>query len=356
MAATHTDADWPLTFVTPTPWSVLGLEDRESTLLRVAGIISAESLYLRLLDPGQRLLLSRYLEATEKELIDWRRVLVERVPSLAAARPCEVGPLAFGCQDIEPEERSEERAYLDDFDDMISGYDWAAHDHEHIDLRADLPGPVSQGARGFCWAFAAVAGTEGMLGLSKGSEAFVVQVAKNDIGDPWPNDDGGSSVVAAKAMIEYGIPEESDYPMTLDLSIHERPPDWVYERAISHRLGDYLVFGDRYGFGIDAVAAALRGDAAFPGRPLAISVPVYPSIRAVGSDGLLPDPLPGEEPIGYHAMSIVGVTLVQVEGYDLPYLIVRNSWGKQWGDRGHCYLSERYLNEHARRLLAVFTT
>lgn len=38
----------------------------------------------------------------------------------------------------------------------------------------------------------------------------------------------------------------------------------------------------------------------------------------------------------YHAMVCVGFKVVD----DVRYLIVRNSWGSSWGDRGHCYLKE----------------
>lgn len=38
----------------------------------------------------------------------------------------------------------------------------------------------------------------------------------------------------------------------------------------------------------------------------------------------------------WHAISIVGWDIGKVDGKDVPYWIVRNSWGQDWGENGYC--------------------
>ena len=54
--------------------------------------------------------------------------------------------------------------------------------------------------------------------------------------------------------------------------------------------------------------------------------------RKVGRNGVVPMPADGELSVGGHAMLIVG--------YDIKtkMYLVRNSWGKRWGDRGYCHI------------------
>ena len=42
--------------------------------------------------------------------------------------------------------------------------------------------------------------------------------------------------------------------------------------------------------------------------------------------------------IGGHAMTIVGWEIINVIGRTIPSWIIRNSWGKDWGDNGYIYL------------------
>ena len=346
----------------PSVWDELRLGDDVRAKLIRAGTVSVEDFFLRTVEPEQKRLLSEFLGVTIATVDAWRTELLRRYPELGDAQPCELGPLAFGAEFVpDPVVAPATDEYLTDFLRMVRGYDWQRDGTPAIDLREGLHPVTSQGTRGFCWAYAVVAAAEGtsetFAGRTgrKGSEAFVVQAAKADIGDPWPDKDGGSPAIAAKVLERFGLPLENDYPMRPDLSIREKPPASVYSKAKENRFAPVLFVISEFGKDINAIAAILNGASGFRGRPLPISVPLFQSFRTVGRNGIVPNPLPGETRLGYHAMTIVGLLMVDVGGTRIPYLIVRNSWGPGWGDGGYCFLSQDYLEQHAYSLLTLFT-
>jgi C1A family cysteine protease len=78
---------------------------------------------------------------------------------------------------------------------------------------------------------------------------------------------------------------------------------------------------------------------------------VYESFeaQAVAQTGILREmPTNEERVLGGHAVMAVGYT------DRFQCFIVRNSWGSNWGDQGHCYMPYKYLTE--RKLSADFWT
>lgn len=117
-------------------------------------------------------------------------------------------------------------------------------------------------------------------------------------------------------------------PAKLDV----RPPDAAYERAESHRVQSYhRVLQD-----LAHLKACLAG-----GFPFVFGVRLYAGFPLANTAGRseVTMPGPGAQPLGGHALLAVG--------YDdsRGAFIVRNSWGAEWGDRGHCYLPYEYLTD-----------
>jgi C1A family cysteine protease len=103
-------------------------------------------------------------------------------------------------------------------------------------------------------------------------------------------------------------------------------------------------------------------------QPVLIGMEVYASMESdsVTETGVLPMPQKGEEILGGHAVLAVGYTdsLPKETIKKLPakkllrklldfvfrkkaatgYLIVRNSWGENWGDHGYFYMPYEYVN------------
>jgi hypothetical protein len=59
------------------------------------------------------------------------------------------------------------------------------------------------------------------------------------------------------------------------------------------------------------------------------------------SKGVIPIPDPSKEKvIGGHCMLAVGY---KIGDDDKEYIIVQNSWGQYWGDKGYCYIPMEYF-------------
>ncbi len=75
------------------------------------------------------------------------------------------------------------------------------------------------------------------------------------------------------------------------------------------------------------------------GYPFVFGISVYDSFESdeVAKTGIVPIPSPTEQMLGGHCIVAVG--------YDdaTQRFTIRNSWGTEWGDYGHCYLPYEYL-------------
>jgi C1A family cysteine protease len=79
------------------------------------------------------------------------------------------------------------------------------------------------------------------------------------------------------------------------------------------------------------------------GYPVVLGMTVYQSFESdsVVKTGIVPVPKCREKTLGGHAMLIVGYKKI---GKTL-YLIVRNSWGTDWGDQGYCYIPTSFISK-----------
>ena len=77
------------------------------------------------------------------------------------------------------------------------------------------------------------------------------------------------------------------------------------------------------------------------GHPFVFGFSVYESFESpsVAKAGVVPMPGPGEEFLGGHAVAAVGYDQIA------KCFVVRNSWGRKWGDSGHCYMPFEYLED-----------
>jgi hypothetical protein len=70
------------------------------------------------------------------------------------------------------------------------------------------------------------------------------------------------------------------------------------------------------------------------GRPIGISMPVFPSFENVGADGMAPLPDPSETSLGGHGLCL--------SGFDPDGMWIDNSWGTGWGKSGRVHLPWGY--------------
>jgi hypothetical protein len=220
-----------------------------------------------------------------------------------------------------------------------------------VDLRAEL-GPIRfQGKRGTCVAHTVCALVECLLKrdgrATDLTEQYVYWNAKSH--DGRPNEIGTKIVVAMERQVADGACSEEVWPYVPDVipgnESHAPPPATAAADSVANRLAAYEGL-KRHDAG--AIRAALDA-----GRPIALSVPVFPNWkgnRMLKLSGFIPMPLPGNTNDGGHAMCAVGY------GYDSEftgggYLVLRNSWGSQFAPSspvapGHALLPFAYWEDY----------
>ncbi len=244
---------------------------------------------------------------------------------------------------------------LDDIERRMTGPAAAGPSGIGADLRV-LFGPVrDQGRRGTCVAHAVCAVTEALTGHAGSldlSEQFLYWNAKDH--DGQPASPGTSIKVAMDLTVADGICDEVVWPYVSEVipgNEGQGPPPADIGGSDKHRLSESAA--------LDRHDSAVIRNTLDQGRPVALSVPVFPSW--VGNpmlklSGFIPMPLPGTSHTDGHAMCGVGY------GFDSQFagggfLILRNSWGIGFAPQspvapGHALLPFAYWDEYGWELFA----
>lgn len=142
-------------------------------------------------------------------------------------------------------------------------------------------------------------------------------------------DDGTHVRMCCTAIAKMGVCRESSWQYDTTM-VYKRPSWNCYREAYAYKIAQCSKIdatGDRL---IELIIAALRVN-----HPVIFGVQVWQSFRSC--TGAVVTPTVGETKLGGHAMLIVGVNVA------MKTFIVRNSWGKAWGDLGYCYMPFSYL-------------
>jgi C1A family cysteine protease len=198
-----------------------------------------------------------------------------------------------------------------------------------VDLRWKCSSVEDQGAIGSCSAQAFVAVMEYLDRKDDDkwtdlSRLFVYYNSRTD-----PNDDGGAYLRdGTKALAKYGACDETIWPY--DVRYYSRkPPAVAYADGLKRRITEYKRVES-----LDGVRQSIADE-----FPIVFGMSIYKSFESddVSMTGVVPMPYPNEPMLGGHAVVAVG--------YDdfKACLIVRNSWGPSWGDKGYFYLPYEYI-------------
>jgi C1A family cysteine protease len=203
-----------------------------------------------------------------------------------------------------------------------------------VDLRPGCSPIQNQDQLGCCTGFAIVGALE--FDENKQREAFVklselfVYFNERDFeGDI--NEDGGAQIRdGIKLIARLGVCQESLWPYNEE-RFRDRPSLEAFQDGLNHRAIAYkrvIVEQDQFEHALAA------------GYPIVMGITVFESFEsdAVAANGLVPMPnIQTEECMGGHAVLAVG--------YDRKrrLVIVRNSWGPDWGDHGYFYLPYEFM-------------
>jgi C1A family cysteine protease len=142
--------------------------------------------------------------------------------------------------------------------------------------------------------------------------------------------DAGATIRnTVKAVVKFGYPIDDLWPYKIS-DFRKRPDDNVIRSAAREKVSSY----ERIDRDLSHIQEVLSH-----GDPIVFGFTVYESVygQDVEKTGVIPIPKKKEKVIGGHA--------VLACGYDdeRQALIIRNSWGKEWGEAGYGYLPYHFV-------------
>jgi len=159
------------------------------------------------------------------------------------------------------------------------------------------------------------------------SRLFVYALARTLDGD-LGKDEGTFIRSCFEVLNRFGIPEESVWPYD-QAKVFVSPSLIAQRAALGHKIHSYYRIKTMGQERLDEIVAALRSF-----RPVVFGTLIDKNFPYVHGQGTVIGPPKGAT-IGGHAMLVVGF----IGGN----FLVKNSWGKGWGDGGYVLLSPEYM-------------
>jgi C1A family cysteine protease len=228
-----------------------------------------------------------------------------------------------------------------------------------VDLRAHCSPIEDQGALGSCTANAGAGIIEYYERRAFGrhldaSRLFLYKTTRNLM--KMKGDTGAYLRTTIGAMVLFGVPPEEHWPYHDGPDQFDKePPAFCYAFAQNYKAIQY------YRHDLPSVTAAATLDRVkahlAAGHPSMFGFTVYSSIETADARGAIPFPGPKERILGGHAVVAVGyddklrIENTGNEGAGKPRrgpatsgaLLIRNSWGRSWGDDGYGWLPYEYV-------------
>ena len=220
-----------------------------------------------------------------------------------------------------------------------------------IDLREWCSPIEDQGSLGSCTAQAGAGVIEYYERKSFGrhidaSRLFLYKATRNLM--KMKGDTGAYLRTTMGAMVLFGVPPEDYWPYTDDEKGFDRePPAFCYAFAQNYQTIKYFRH-DPPGTKAEEILKQVKANLS-KGHPAMFGFTVYNSMDQAESSGRIPFPSPKEKIEGGHAVVAIGYDdrmkiknqygKIETTGA----LLIRNSWGKGWGEKGYGWLPYEYV-------------
>ncbi|MNS55773.1 Papain family cysteine protease [compost metagenome] len=202
-----------------------------------------------------------------------------------------------------------------------------------MDLRTQQAPVYDQGQLGSCTAFAMTKGLREFMQRKNGervvplSALFGYYETRARLGS-INQDSGGTITDGMEVLKDVGAATDETLPYDI-AKFKIKPSAEAYKSASEFKVKSITQLA-----GLDDVKASLAQN-----KPVAFGFLVYKSMMKTGADGKMPMPAANEKVLGGHAVLAVG--------YDdtAKSLIIRNSWGEKFGDKGYFYMPYEFVTE-----------
>ena len=220
-----------------------------------------------------------------------------------------------------------------------------------MDLRGWCSSVEDQGQLGSCTAQAGVGVIEYYERKSFGrhieaSRLFLYKVTRNLM--KMKGDTGAYLRSTIGAMVLFGVPPEEYWPYSDSPRGFDRePPAFCYSFAQNYKTIKYYRH-DPPAASSEVILKRLKTYLA-AGHPAMFGFTVYSSIEQATDTGRIPFPSPRDKIEGGHAVVTVGyddrMKIKNRYGGEqtVGALLIRNSWGRGWGEEGYGWLPYEYI-------------
>lgn len=183
------------------------------------------------------------------------------------------------------------------------------------------------------------------------SRLFLYKTTRNLLG--FEGDTGAYLRSTMAALALFGVPPEAYWNYnTEDYDVE--PSAFCYSFAQNFQALQYFRL-DKSGVNRDLLLKKIKARLA-RGMPMVFGFTVFNSIDQAEDTGKIPIPCPRDRIVGGHAVMAVGYDdTVPIENKNCDSakskgaLIIRNSWGRDWGDEGYGYLPYDYVLHYLAR-------